>query len=209
MQKGRVLKINSFGVADFFRKNYFLITVFLLLVIGIFIGVFTCERFKALSQYANSFIADFIAERSGADFSRILIGSFLESFALLFMFFLLGASLFGVVTVPSLILVKGILLGGTTSYLYSTFGVKGVAFNAVILIPSTILILIVLLISARESMIFSIKLSSLTLAKTLPFNLSQDFKNYGIKYLVLAAFCFLGAVIDALVSTGLLRHFNL
>lgn len=209
MQKGKVLKIKSFGTTEFFRKNYFLIIVFALFLIGVIIGVFGFKNKGTLYDYSENYISDFLKLRNGASFGKIMFASVLEFLASLFVVFLLGASLFGVVTVPALVLIKGIICGGVNSYLYSSFAVKGIAFNAVILIPSTLILLIVLLIAARESMKFSIRISSLTLAKTLPFNLSLDFKNFLIKYIIFASFSVLSGIIDAMVSTGLLKHFSL
>lgn len=209
MQKGRVLRINSYGFFEFFKKNTFLLTVTFIFAVGIFIGVFSFEGFALLKSYSNEYITDYIVLRQNGSFGGILFNALLNNLALLFIFFLLGTSLFGVITVPVGIALKGVLQGGVTAFLYSSYGIKGVAFNAIILIPCAIVLFIVLLLACRESIRFSLRLASLTLNKTMPFNMAQDFKEYSSKYLLFSAGCLLSAFIDATVSLGLIKHFTL
>ncbi len=209
MQRGRVFSLRKFGITEFFQKNSFLIILTVCFILGIFLGVFLFEDISVLSDYPKEYIEEYISVRTDRAFVKILFTSVLEFWALLFLTFLLGASLFGVVTVPSLVVLKGFLYGGITAYLYSAYGLKGVAFNAIIFIPSVIVFIVVLLVAARESIRFSMKLSSLTLNKTLPFSLSQNFKDYSIKYLIFAVVVIFSSLIDALVSAGLLKYFTL
>lgn len=209
MQKGRVLSLRSVGVTEFLQKNSFLIILLSVLIAGIFLGVFIFDDFEIIKSYSEEYIADYISSRSGHSFWSILLSSTLECWAILFLSFLLGASMFGVVTVPALLIIKGFFQGGITSFLYSEYALKGIAFNAIVFIPSTIIFIIVLLIASRESIRFSLKLSSLTLNKTLPFSMAQDFKDYSIKYLIFAVLTLISALVDALVSVGLMKYFTL
>lgn len=209
MQKGRVLSLRKFGITEFFQKNSFLIVLTICFILGIFLGVFILKDISALSDFPQNYINDYISARTNRSFVKVLFASVLEFWAVLFLTFLLGASLFGVVTVPSLVILKGFLYGGITAFLYSSHGLKGVAFNAIIFIPSVIVFIIVFLVSSRESIRFSLKLSSLTLNKTLPFSLSQDFRDYSVKYLIFAVAVFFSSVVDALVSVGLMKYFTL
>ncbi len=209
MQKGRVLSLRRFGISEFLQKNYFLLVLTACLILGIILGVFVFDDFKLLSDYPKEYIAEYISDRSDRSFGRILIFSAVENWAVLFLAFLLGASLFGVVTIPSLVIISGYFYGGITAYLYSTYSIKGIAFNAIVFIPSVIIFIILLLVASRESIRFSLKLSSLTLNKTLPFSLSQDFKDYSIKYLIFAVATFFSSLVDAFVSLGLIKYFDL
>lgn len=209
MQKGRVLSIKSFGIFEFFKNNSFLLTVTLIFTIGFFAGIFTHNNLSFLKSYSSDYITEYILLRTSESFGTIFINSMFGFLSALFIFFILGASLFGVVTVPSALFIKGLLQGGITAFLYSSYSLKGIAFNAVIIIPPTLIFLIILILASRESVRFSIKFSSLTLPKTLPINLSVDFKDYTIKYLILALSTVVCALIDAIVSSGLIKHFTL
>ena len=209
MQKGRVFSLRKFGITEFFQKNSFLIILTICFILGIFLGVFIFDDISALKNYPQKYIEEYILARTDMPFLKILFISSVEFWAVLFFTFFLGTSLFGVITVPFLLILKGFLYGGITAFLYSTYALKGVAFNAVVFVPSVIIFIIVLLIAARESIRFSMKLSSLTLNKTLPFNLSQNFKDYCIKYLIFAVVVIFSSLIDALISVGILKYFSL
>ncbi len=208
MQKGRVVSLSRFGVFDFLRKNSFLLIIFSILIIGIVFGVFLFNDFKVLNNYSGEYITEYIQSRTNTSFGKILVKSSLESLSVLFLVFLLGASLFGVITVPAAIALKGFFQGGITAYLYATYGLKGIAFNAIIYIPSTIVLIIVLGLASTEAIRFSTKITSLMLSKSLPANLSVYFRDYGIKYIIFAVAVFFSSILDALLSVGLLKHFT-
>ncbi len=207
MQRGRVLSLRRFGIADFLQKNYFLLLIFLCLIIGLILGVFLFSDIDFLKTYSEEYVKDYFDKRQNVSFGMIFLTSSLESLALLFIAFLLGASFFGVVTVPLAIAIKGFFQGGITAFLYSSYGLKGIVFNAIIYIPSTIIFIIVLMLASRESVRFSMKISSLTLSKTLPCNLSEDFKIYSIKYLFFAVFVLISSLLDSVLSITILKHF--
>lgn len=209
MQKGRVLSLRRFGIAEFLNKNMFLISILSFLVLGMVLGVFLFDNISTLNEYSAEYLAEYIEQRTNVAFLKMLLDSFVDALAVLFIFFILGASLFGVITVPLAITLKGFLQGAVTAYIYSHYGLKGIAFNAVIFIPSSIIFLIVLLLAGRESIKFSLKITSLTLPKTMPLNLTFDFKKYSTKYLLYVFLSFLSAFIDSVLSVGLMKYFSL
>lgn len=208
MPRGRVIRFKGFAIGEFFKKNYFLMTVFLLFVIGIILGVFLFEKNSILSDFAKNYMTNFIDSRTDISFWGILFSSFLNSLAQLFLMFLLGASLFGVVTIPAVIIFKGFIQGLATAYLYSSYALKGVAFNAIVYIPATLVFIIILMVSAKESVRFSLKISSLMLSKTMPLNLSFEFKDYCVKFLTFCGFTLLSSFLDAITGSTILTNFS-
>lgn len=209
MQKGRVVSLKNYALSEFLRKNYILLISLLFLILGIIFGVLRFGQREALSGYFNEYITKFIGERSGQSFTRIFFTSYFSSLAVLFLLFLLGASLFGIITLPAAMMLRGVFQGGISAFLYARYGLKGIAFNAVIFIPSTFIFLIIMLLASREAIRFSIKISNLTLSKTLPQNLSCDFKEYSIRFLIFASFTVCAALVDAMLSKGLINNFTL
>ena len=209
MHKGKVLRLKSFGFLDFFEKNYILIIILLSIIIGIIIGSFKFDSNEVLENYFNTQIEKFLQLRLNNTFNKILFTSFFNYLAVLFLIFFFGASVFGIVTVPSAMFIKGFIVGGMSAFLYSQYGLKGVAFNSVIFIPNTLAFLIVLLLASRESIKFSFKFSSLTLSRTIPQNLSYDFKDYSVKYLIFAVLTFAAAILDAVITKGFIKNFSL
>lgn len=208
MQKGRVLSLRQFGFVEFFKKNSFLILLTLCLIVGILVGTFGFDNIEFLNDFPKSYIEDYISSRTEKSFFSVLFSSAFDFWAMLFLVFVLGAGIFGVVTVPVLIMVGGFFQGGITAYLYSNFALKGIAFNAVVYIPSIIIFIIVWLSASREAIRFSLKLSSLTLNRTMPFSLSSDFKDYSTKYLIFGVAVFMSSLVDALLSSSVLKYFE-
>ena len=182
--------------------------MFLLFVIGIILGVFLFEKNSTLSDFAKNYMTNFIDSRTDISFWGILFSSFLNSLAQLFLMFLLGASLFGVVTIPAVIIFKGFIQGLATAYLYSSYALKGVAFNAIVYIPATLVFIIILMVTAKESIRFSLKISSLMLSKTMPLNLSFEFKDYCVKFLTFCGFTLLSSFLDAITGSTILTNFS-
>jgi stage II sporulation protein M len=209
MQKGRVLRFKSFGVFEFLQKNSILLICLLFLIIGIFLGNFYYNHTENLGNYFKDYIAEFVEIRSNSSFLQILWSSFCEFSAVLFFLFFLGASLFGVVTLPISMLLRGFFQGAISSVLYSEYGLKGIAFNAVVFIPATLGFVIVMLLAGRESVKFSLKISRLTLSSSMPQNLSNDFREYSIKYLIFLAFTFASSLLDAIITSGLVKNITL
>lgn len=209
MQKGRVLSLKNFRCVDFLQKNYILLIILFFLLLGIIFGIFRFDNTEELKNYFNDYTLNFVEIRSGTSFWRILFVCFLRSLAVLFLLFLLGASLFGVITLPAAIFIKGFLQGGVAAFLYSQYGLKGIAFNAVIFIPSTITFIIIMILASCESVKFSLRLSNLTLSQTLPQNLSVAFKNYSIKFSLLAVLTLVASLVEAIIAIGLIKNFSL
>ena len=208
MQKGRVLSLRRFGIGDFFRQNYFLILLCFGFVLGVILGTYLFDDIKFLSEYPENYINNYISLRTSKSFVRVMFSSALSFWSLLFLTFLFGGGFFGVIAVPMIIILKGFFCGGITAYLYSEYALKGIAFNAVVYIPSTIIFIIVLIIAAREAIRFSLKLTGLTLNNSIPFSLCEDFKDYGIKYIIFAVTAFLSALIDACLSASVIKYFT-
>ena len=114
--------------------------------------------------------------------------------------FAAGTSVLGVVLVPIAAAVRCVLYGSVSALLYSQYSVKGIAFNAVLIIPTEIIFAVALLLAARESVRFSLGMAKLTLPSASPVNLSADFRSYCSKYILICLLTLLSAIIDAVMS---------
>ena len=81
---------------------------------------------------------------------------------------------------------------------------KGIAFNAVLIIPSAFVFVIALLLASRESMRFSILIAKISLPGSASVNLSFDFKNYCGRYLFIVLIALASALTDAVLSCSFL-----
>ena len=209
MRKGTVLSLKNLKLTEFIFKNNILVLMALLFILGIAAGTFSFSALKPLQNYSAVFIERFVSDREGSAFFKILLDSFMHSMLMLMIIFTLGTSMLGVVLAPLSLTVRGVLYGGVTAMLYSEYGVKGIAFNAVLVLPSAIIFIIALLLAARESLRFSLVITKMSLPSTPSANLSFDFKNYCGRYLFISLIVLVSAVTDSLLSHSFMSGLKL
>lgn len=204
MRKGKVLSLKNFRFAEFVAKNNILAVLVVLITAGVAVGIFTESKLQVLSQYSASYVERFVALRSGESFISIVLSSFMSSALVLLVLFAAGTSMLGVVLVPFLAALRGVFYGGVSALLYSEYSVKGIAFNAVLIIPSAFIFVIALMLAARESMRFSLLIAKISLPGSSSVNLAFDFKNYCGRYLFIALIALASALTDAVLSCSFL-----
>ena len=209
MQRGKVLNLSRLRFTEVLFKNKLLIISIAVFLAGIIFGIISVGKYKNLTDFSAGFITDFMDLRNTEKFSKILLSSFFRSIAVLIVFAVFGTSMFGVVTAPFLLSVIGVIYGNITAYLYSEFALKGIAFNAVIFLPSVIVFLIVLLLASKEAVNFSLKISSLTFSKSGLYNLTLEFKKFLISFLLFISAALVSSIIDAVISCSFIKYFQL
>ena len=209
MQRGKVLNLSRLRFTEVLFKNKLLIISLAVFLAGIIFGIISVGKYKNLTDFSAGFITDFMNLRNTEKFSKILLSSFFNSVTVLIVFAVFGTSMFGVVTVPFLLSVIGVIFGNITAYLYSEFALKGIAFNAVIFLPSVIVFLIVLLLASKEAVNFSLKISSLTFSKSGLYNLTLEFKKFLISFLLFISAALVSSIIDAVISCSFIKYFQL
>ena len=123
------------------------------------------------------FINDF-KERMSETSTQVFASSFsvLSIFAI---FLELGAfSCWGIVLIPLLTAFKGFSLGLSAGYLYLIYGLKGIAFYLLILLPGIFVSSVGVTLFAADCMKFSFKLSKSALKKEAQENLSGPLKTH-------------------------------
>lgn len=209
MRKGTVLSLKNFKLADFISKNNILVLLVLFFLAGITAGTFAEAKISFLSEYAVTYIERFTGERIDASFISVALDSFMSAGITLLLIFAAGTSMLGVVLVPLIAAVRGLLYGSVSALLYSEYSVRGIAFNAVLIIPSAIIFIISMLLAARESVRFSIVIAKMSLPGTPAVNLSFDFKNYCGRYLFILLIAMASALTDAVLSCSFMASLAL
>lgn len=209
MKKGTVLSLKNLKFTDFMAKNNILVILILLFVLGLAAGTFSGSKISVLSEYSDDYLKRFISERTNATFFSVTLNSFMGSALTLLLTFAAGTSMLGVILVPTIFLLRGVLYGSVSALLYSEYSVKGIAFNAVLIIPAAIVFIISLILSSRESIKFSLIIAKMTLPGSPSPNLSADFKNYCGRYLFICLLVLASALVDAVLSCSFLDSLTL
>ncbi len=208
MNKGRVLNFSGIKLLEQLKNNAYFIICSTFLVIGIIFGLIFFDDIKSLSDLLAEFFADYLNSRENKSFLKIVFTSYFKQLFLFLIVFILGTTLFGVVTIPLTISFCGFFYGSAVAFLYSNFALKGVAFNAAIFLPTLILLLMFLIFASRQAMIFSLRIVKLTLPNSLCENLFFSFRDYALNYLFLTLGAITSALLDGLTSVTMLKFFE-
>ena len=209
MRRSTVVNLNRVKFAQFLGKNHLIILLTLMFVFGVAGGSVTIAKSQNILKLSEYFLNIYLSQRTGVSFFSVLFGSFFTSLLTLLFVFVSGASMLGVITVPIWVALRGFLYGTVSSYLYSEYSVRGIAFNAVMVIPSAIVFVISFLLAAKESVKFSVIMAKLTLPRSKPVNLYIDFRNYCARYTFFCVAILISALIDAVLSCSFIKFFQL
>ena len=209
MQKGTVLNLKHLNTSIlFFKKNWCMLTLTLFFILGLLFGSFLFSENKDFLEFTQAISKSYLKVRFEQEFLSVLKSSILINLIFLLLIFILGSSVTGVTFVPLIFSINGIYFGSIAAYIFSQYALKGIAFNAIVLIPPTVITVIFLLLGGRQSMYFSLSLTKITLPQTAPKNLSYAFKSYCIYYIFLIIPIIISALLDAWLSKRLLPYFN-
>lgn len=197
----RELKSNSF--ISLFRKNYECILPIFFYFTGIFIGSSFFNNLK------NTFLIELFNDVfliSNTSFESLLINKFCVYFSIYALTVILGMCLIGFSFLNVIPLLIGLELGLKISYFYVLYGVKGIGYSLLMIIPeaSALITIIILTISQCNILsknIYSISVKKIDIAQDV--NLKLYLKSFAFYSIIIALiaiinttlFIFLGSII--------------
>ena len=196
--------------SSYVTENWKFLTMGCLLLFGMVVGALVVRNASILESGSLKILVDgFSTERA----SQSAWSTFLHSFVAVLPFFgvsfLLGLCAAGVFLIPLIPFFRGLGLGATMGYLYTTHGWQGVAFCALLIIPPALLSSVALISACREALRFSISLCG----QMLPHGKSQRmwpaFRRYLLRFLMLLFLLCVAAAVDMLFSASFSRFFAL
>ncbi|MCQ2450253.1 MAG: hypothetical protein MJ132_08745 [Clostridia bacterium] len=209
MKKSKVLDLKRFRFGDGFRKNGLFWFFAFLLALGFLLGTLLSGNSVTLTETVRKSLHRYAALHIRGGFSRIFVSVLLTKLAVLLFFFLCGTTMLGIVLAPMLLCYHGFMFGSAAAYLYAAFGVEGIAFYAVLLVPPFVPFFICLILGCREAFRFSNLLAKLTFPHSPSALLYPEFRNYSRYFLVLVLPLLLSAVLDGVLSCAFYRSFAL
>ncbi len=184
-----------------------LFALLLMALLGIIYGVLLAKADAEVLSLLSFLTDGFTAVRQSRGFFALFFGSFGSSAVLLLLSFWLGLS---IAAQPFLFLLpffRGLGLGITVGYLASAYGLRGVGFAAVLLLPYAILSLILLLLSCQSG----VRMANALLLGIFRSNKvdTAEFKRYLIRCGVLLLLLLPASLLDATLSFLFARFFTL
>lgn len=208
MRKGIILNLKRFKLLNYVTLNKIFILLCVIFIAGIVIGTVTLSKNSVLSEYIKSIFNQYISLHKSNAFFKKFINCFLKYSVVLVLYFLSGTSMLGVAITPFLTAWQGILIGSITSYLYTKYGISGIAFNAIIFIPPSVIFAVCSFFAARYAIDFSILIARLTLPRSKPASLYINFKSYCIKFLFFIGISIFCTLIEITLNIFFIKFFN-
>lgn len=206
------LKLNlkySHNLKALIMNNKSLTVLACILLLGIFLGSLSVGAMKTtvINKIGVLFLDNF-KNRSSEPLFFIFISSLSSVFIFVLLAFFMGLSVWGFIMVPFVPLVRGICIGFTQSYLYSQYGLYGIAFQLVVLFPGIFVSSIAILLITKEAMALSHSLSNVFIFNETNYKKRSEFKTYLFRGSCVFALTTLSAIIDTLLNFAFLRFFS-
>ena len=208
MRKSAIVNLNSSKFILTVKSNYSVIIFCIVFVLGIIFGTVLVKQNATVLNATNNIFSDFLSNRAAVGFLKIFLTALLDLLPLFLAVFLCGTSLVGVVIIPLSICYKGFSFGILAGYLYSKYLLKGIAFNALIFVPTNLITALALIYCARISFNFSLILLKSSMPRGQSVNLYNHFQDYCKSYFLSSSFLIVAALADALMSVGFIKLFN-
>lgn len=209
MQYSKVLNISFYSnIVNFILKNRLLIIFTLIFIFGFSLSVFQGDKYEFIKNCTESYFKNFISVRNNSTFLNVVSNSYFSAMFYIVLCVLSGGSIFGVLLVPLVVCFKGFIFGCFSAYLYSVYSFEGVAFHAVVILPSAIIFTITLIYCSIESVVLSLNLAKLTFKENISNSVFFNFKRFTYKLLIYNIFILLAAVLEALLTKGLIKNFS-
>ena len=198
---------NKTSILEAINQNNSLIFMVFCLILGFLAGVLIFKTKNTVSgYYSKEFINLYNKLNSG--FALAIFNSFLDQLPFAAAIFLSGTCMVGAILVPSVLAIRGAVYGMTFAYTYFTYGLMGIVFSLLILIPVAVIASIGLILASREAVGFSLSLARLAFPETKKPRIEQDFKLYCMRQLFVLIFFATSAFVEALMSTSFISFFN-
>lgn len=191
------------------RKNLLLWSMLASLFAGVATGAFHGRNADAemLQSLDLLFLTDFRAGRT-----QTLHGAFAASFASAFIFmlmiFLSGMSLWGVVSAAVVPFIKGYGYGLSVGFLYSAYGLSGIGYNALVILPGAMLCSVVIASAARQAILCSAKILTLFRKTAVSDDPRVFMRHYLLAMLWLLLLAAVSSLIDMIFTAAFSQLFN-
>lgn len=191
------------------RKNILFMIFMLMLFGGITAGALggRSADTKLMEKLDIIFLTNFKI-RCSQGVIDAFVASFASAFIFILLIFLMGLSLWGWIVTAVIPFIKGYGYGLATGYLYSIYGLSGILYNLLIILPGAFLCSAVIAAAAQESFRSSFKLISIFRKSAVSDDPHIQMKKYLLSMLWLLFLAALSSALDMLFSLMFSWIFN-
>lgn len=183
------------------KHNRFVTALFLCFLLCMCYGSFLISRIDTQAADLLAFLTkEYLASRTAQSLLETFLSSALSSFSYLAALFLLGFFAIGQPLIFLVPIFRGFGLGITMGYLYSHYGISALGYCAVLIVPVSVFVALILINSAKDSLQMANLLLLPALKENRPVLTSEGLKIYLLKYLIYGLMTLGACVLDALLN---------
>lgn len=202
-------RIRSFSLKRFF--NYYGIQFFFVVdfVLGLVLGSSALK--SASSELLNALDFLFVTNldnRLKLSAFDIFCSAFASDFIFVFIVFLLNFASWGIFALPLVCAFKGFGVGISSAYMFSQYGISGIGFYILIILPGTVLFLLAFITALKEAFIGSYNLLKMYFPSARDGLLYRYTKTYLYRNFVILLFVAFSAIIDMIFWVLFANMFN-
>ncbi|MBO5334196.1 MAG: hypothetical protein J6B37_08825 [Clostridia bacterium] len=179
----------------------------LLLVISIFSILMGCIIFKYNKEYGNIIFNGFFTTLKSGNFVQVLLNLIRLDLCFFILVFLIGTSFIGKILVFIPPMLKSIIIGYISSFMYYEYKTNGIMFCLIVLYPYLAITTSSLIFAVNESAFMSNYVRSVITHKNTADDTS--IKLYFMRYLILIGINIICAFINTLFIIYFVPKFNL
>ncbi len=189
------------------KENKWLVLFVTVFSFGVLFSAFCLKSGVFVGKDLSLPFSQFIGFRTQS-FLEIFVGCIFSVVFPLFLFYCFGLFVYGYIPCFFLLFVQGMSYGAVSGYIYTTYGLKGVAFVLLVILPPAFCNTLVQFIASQQAFVFSVLLSKNYFRDTVLVQPSNYLKRYHYKFLVLLGFAFAVAFLDGLLSRVFINVFG-
>ena len=203
-------RIGSSGINMAFRRHWRHILMTSLFLLGLLVGVLTVRTYSGeFPQYITGLFDNYFSARNNQPFFTTLLNSFSSNILLFLTAFVSGLCIIGAPVTLFIAAFRGLGLGLTMAYLFSSFGMKGIAYSILLIVPAGLMSCISLIMACTGAFGFSSRLFSLVGKGNLRmFDFQNEFKLYCLRFGVFIVILLVSAIVDATLSAAFIGFFE-
>lgn len=195
-KKTVVLKRKKMNLPKFDYRNFFFFSLF---ICGLILGVLTIKNGNSeLNDVLKNFFVNYISEKN----EKTILECFLESSIFIFIIplfcFIAGLCAVGGPIVIAIPILVGIVVGMATGILYSQYTLQGLGYTALVIMPSTAIVIGTLLKCCNESINMALDIIYMIIGGNNSNIKINKLKEYCLEYLVLCVPFILAGVINTI-----------
>lgn len=189
--------------------NKCLIVLFFLFLVFFTCGCFLAKNADAATvDFIKGVVTNFVLTRTATPFLMVLLNSFLASAGFLLLFFTIGLCAAGPLLSPLVLVFKGVGYGTLVGFLYAQYELKGIAFTAIIVLLPALVFTTIYIFASREAFGFSTLIFKQLLSNRGSADLNPAFRLYCARFVFMLLVCFVGALLDAILTSAFIRFFS-